>query len=107
MALIKKEDVKLIRLVTGEELVAEVKGYFNNRLHVLHPLQLMTRMDQQKPGHVNIGLVPWIVYAQSADGLFIINDSAIVTIVPCANELVKNFIQANSSIALPTSNIIV
>jgi hypothetical protein len=111
-----KDNVRLVRLLSGEELLGEVvmstTKWLNEHtptdvpadlvagpITLRHPFQVMTR-----PGHhgqMNIGIIPWIPYRKN--DTVTIRGSIIVFVEEADTELAANWLRATSNIALPAS----
>lgn len=106
--------VKSFKLVTGEELVAEVvrelsgnqvlnemsayssavTSYILKRPHVL-------QFQQVAPGQFGLALIPWTLSAPEIDRLEIPASSVVVSFTPSAN-VEKQYLEQTSGIALST-----
>lgn len=112
-------NIKLIRLLSGEELLAEVNGGAGlltssdytapisdtGPLKVKNPV-LVISQPSEKDGNVRIGFVPWILF--KADGQEItLRESAIVAIMEPDAKLLEQYRRATSRLQLPDQNIVI
>ena len=94
-----KDNIKLVRLTSGEELIANVDDSDTNK-PILKDAIIMIPAGEGK-----IGFMPWLPYTKANDGLPIKHED-IMFIVEPLEELKKQFIQARSGIVTPPAGVI-
>ena len=87
---LKKNDIVTIKLLTGEEIIAQYEADEENYLQV-------TRASIVAPNpEGGLGLVPWMM--SSAPERITINKSTVVTYAPTVEQIADKFTEATSSI---------
>jgi len=100
--------VKIIRLVSGEELIASVKegcsvGWMKDDVVNLESPAILVPNRNEETGQTSIQLVPWIPYVESTDGMNI-NPSSIMYIeTPCIDLVNVYNQQFGSGLVIPPS----
>jgi len=87
--------IKLLRLVSGEELLAEVKDYPDS-VEILDSLVLIPA------GEGKIGIMPYMPYTDAHKGLTI-PKSFIMFMADPVEDLKRQFTAARSGLALPNN----
>lgn len=92
-------NIRVLKLVTGEELVADV-AMNNGSYTVKNPLRIM--MVPPKPGTegISIGLAPFAPYVDWAKGANIAADK-VVFIMDAAKDMASQYASIFSPLALP------
>ena len=93
--------IKLIRLVSGEEIIAEVKHEKSNsdEIHIADAIVLIPA------GEGKIGIMPFMPYTKAKDGLELRTQDIMFMVDP-VDELKTQFTSARSGISLPSSKIL-
>jgi hypothetical protein len=114
--------VKLIRLISGEELISEVVADQTPKLLLSsdsggnsaeintdrgsvvlkNPYIVVT---QQQGEQLKMGMAPWVVY-RDKDALVTIRETAIIFVGDADDRLVAQYTQATSPIALPATGLV-
>ena len=88
------KDVQIVRLVTGEEVVAEVS--YDKGFYTLTDAILLVPAGEGK-----IGMVPFVPYAKR--GPVVIAEQHVMFQLEPADELKRQVIEATTGIAMPDS----
>ncbi len=96
--------VKLIRLVTGEDIVSEVSFNDSENAHVFTNPIIVVAMPGPPGQPPNIGFAPWMPY--SKDRKFLIADKNVITMTEPLPQFVQQYTEINSKIALPNKSLI-
>ena len=96
----KEDKIKLVRLTSGEELIANVDMKDSNK-PVLHNAIIMIPAGEGK-----IGFMPWLPYTKAELGLPIKHEDIMFMVDPL-DELKDQFNQARSGIVTPPSGVII
>ena len=93
--------IKLIRLVSGEEIIAETKHEESNpdSIHIKDAIILIPA------GEGKIGFMPFMPYTKAKDGLELRTQDIMFMVDP-VDELKTQFTSARSGISLPSSKIL-
>lgn len=76
-------------LVTGERLVGLIHSYDENKVVIVNPYQIMSRIDILSDSHTNITtkILPWIPYQLNPMEPHVINRNHIMSYVTADTEL--------------------
>lgn len=83
------ENIKFIRLVTGEDIITEIKPDENNYT-LVKPLKIVYALGE-KPGVISIGLVQWIFPDVVASQEMSIKDRDILTMSDPSLDMLKSY----------------
>jgi hypothetical protein len=90
--------VSVIKLISGEEIVAEVTLDEVNQVTLLNPLQLMLQQKQDGNGGLGTMILPWAV---SVEGKIVISKDKTVYIAAPKQELVDQYNQIFGKVMAP------
>ena len=90
-------DVKVLKLITGEEVIARVTEEENNLLFLDKPMTLQM-MPPTSTGQVGFAMVPWIKAAKN-DKTTISIEHVLVT-DEASNQTEKNYLQVITGLSL-------
>ncbi len=90
-----KKEIKLVRLSSGEEIIANVETYEDH-------VKLYDGIVMIPAGEGKIGFMPWMPYTKAADGL-LINNRWILFVIDPVGDMIDQFKQAISPIDLSQS----
>lgn len=97
-------NVKLIRMVTGEDLIAEVLVQTDQNITIKNPCVIILRPTQS--GNANISITHWVPYAESNE--FTLALDRTVFVVEPAQDLLNNYNSAfGSGIVVPLKSPII
>jgi len=101
-----KDKIKLVRLITGEDIVTEVTHFdTSENAHVFKNPIIVVAMPGPPGQPPNIGFAPWMPY--SKDRTFFIADKNIITMTEPLPQFVQQYTEINSKIALPNKSLII
>ena len=95
-----KKQIKLLRLTSGEEIIAEISHELNNTIMVYDAILMIPA------GEGKIGFMPWMPYTRAKDGLVLRKEDVMFIIDPI-DSLIDQFKQARSGIVTPPGGVIV
>jgi len=98
-------NVKLIRLTTREEILAEVLPSTDDVCKVKNPVRVIVMPNKIDPKTPNIGFSPWFEFSEDKE--FDIDKSHIVAIVNPITEFVNQYSSMFNGLVLPKSNLII
>lgn len=96
--MVNEERVKVVRLVGGEEFIAEVEEN-GDSIKVKTPCTV--RMFETEDGKIALSMPPWFGYSKSEE--FEISKSQVLATGAPLDELKAGYIQANSKVILPNA----
>ena len=91
-------DVKVLKLITGEEVIARVSEESSNLLTLEKPMTLQMIPPNTSTGQVGFALVPWIKAAKN-DKTTISIEHVLVT-DEASNQTEKNYLQVITGLSL-------
>ena len=91
-------DVKVLKLITGEEVIARITEEENNLISLKQPMTLQMLPPNTSTGQVGFALVPWIKAAKN-DKTTISIDHVLVT-DEASNQTEKNYLQVVTGLSL-------
>ena len=91
-------DVKVLKLITGEEVIARVSEESSNLLILEKPMTLQMLHPNTSTGQVGFELVPWIKAAKN-DKTTISIDHVLVT-DEASDQTEKNYLQVVTGLSL-------
>ena len=95
-----KKQIKLLRLTSGEEIIAEISHELNNTIMVYDAIIMIPA------GQGKIGFMPWMPYTRAKNGLELRKEDIMFIIDPI-DSLIDQFKQARSGIVTPPGGVIV
>jgi hypothetical protein len=95
-----KKQIKLIRLTSGEEIIAELSHELNNTVMVYDAIVMIPA------GQGKIGFMPWMPYTRAKDGL-VLRKEDIMFIIDPIEDLIDQFKSARSGIVTAPGGVIV
>ena len=91
-------NVKILKLITGEEVIARVTEEKNNLITLEKPMILQMLAPDRTTGQVGFALVPWIKAAKN-DKTTISIEHVLVT-DEASNQTEKNYLQLVTGLSL-------
>jgi len=96
-------DVKLIRMATGEDLIAEIVEHDEAGIKLKNPCIVL--IQPTETSRANINITHWVPYAADKD--FIINNQHVIFMIDPADDLLNNYKAAFSPLILAKSQDII
>jgi hypothetical protein len=96
--------VKILKLITGEELLAKVLPSSANLVKMENPVRIVIMPNKLDPKTPNVGFAPWAEF--SDDKIFEIDKSHVVAIITPISQFVTQYSSMFSGLVLPTSNLL-
>lgn len=93
-------DVKLIRLSSGEEILAQIAGETTTSINIKKPIALYAAEEGK------LGFMPYIPYTKAEDGLEIKHIHVLYTVDPI-DQVLNQYNEATGSIVTAPQGIIV
>jgi hypothetical protein len=99
-------DIKLIKLLSGEDLLAEVVAPSHNgflgKVIVKNPVRVVVMPNKLDPKTPNIGFAPWMEF--SDDKEIKINESIVVCVVNPIKEFLTQYQSMFGKLVTPTTS---
>lgn len=101
--------IKIIKLLTGEELIAKVLPSGNDVVKLENPVRIVVippdpRMQFDPKKSANIGLAPWAEFTD--DKQFVLDKSHVLAIMNPIKEFVNQYNTMFGGLVVPTNNLI-
>jgi hypothetical protein len=99
-------NVKLIRLITGEELIAEVIHQDEKQVVIKNPIRvvLMPNQSRDPKAAPTIGFAPWVEFSE--DKKIELDKSHVLYIVTPVQEFINQYNSIHGGIVAPSSKLI-
>ena len=91
-------DVKVLKLITGEEVIARVSEEENNLITLEKPMTLQMMTPNTTTGQVGFALMPWIRAGKNEK--IIISTEHIITEDEASEQTEKNYLQVVTGLSL-------
>jgi hypothetical protein len=94
---------KVLRLISGEELMGEVEEKEDNKIFIKNVCQIVTSYADTTSATARVGLAPFMPYTKSSDGITV-EKSYIGFITDPVNELINEYNKVfGSGLVMPPS----
>ena len=90
-------DVKVIKLCTGEEVIAKIIKETPETITLKSPL-MISQVPGAQPGQIGVGLIPWIMTSINEE--VEIATENIITTLPVKKEVEKMFLEQTTGLTL-------
>ena len=91
-------DVKVLKLITGEEIIARVTEEKNNLISLEKPMILQMLPPNTTTGQVGFAMIPWIKAAKNEK--VIISTEHIIAEDEASEQTEKNYLQVVTGLSL-------
>lgn len=98
------KNIKLVRLINGEEILCEVVSDVGFQVTVKNPLRVVVIPNKSTPNSPTVGLAPWAEF--SDDEAFLLEKSHVLAIMNPVKEFVSQYNSTFSGIITPTSGLL-
>lgn len=95
-------NVKIVRLVSGEELLGEVMPSTSVLVKIQNPVRVVVMPNKLDPKTPNVGFAPWAEF--SDDKIFYIDKIHVLCIITPIKEFVNQYNTMFGGLVLPTSS---
>jgi len=97
-------NVKILKLITGEELLGEILPGGPSVCEIKNPVRIVVMSNKMDPKTPNVGFAPWAEFSDQKT--FIIDKSHVLCIIEPIKEFVNQYNSMFGGLVLPTSNLI-
>jgi len=95
-------EIKVVKLVSGEELVVEIVSENDTTIEFKNPLSAI--LQRTKTGEGALGFMPWM---HAANGPFVVNKNNVVCVAEVAEEVKSGYNQIfGAGIVVPPKDLI-
>lgn len=99
-------NIKIIKLITGEELLAEVtiSSPIPTSITLKNPVRIVVMPNKVDPKTPNVGFAPWAEFSE--DKTFDLDKAHILAIINPIKEFVNQYNSMFGGLVVPSSNLI-
>ena len=97
-------DIKIIKLLTGEELLAKILPSSSTLLKMENPVRVVIMPNKIDPKTPNVGFAPWAEF--SDDKVFEIDKRHVIAVISPIKEFINQYNSMFGGIIVPNSNLI-
>ena len=100
-------NIKIIKLITGEELLAEVtiSSPIPTSITMKNPVRIVVMPNKLDPKTPNVGFAPWAEFSE--DKSFELDKAHILAIINPIKEFVNQYNTMFGGLVVPSSNLII
>jgi len=98
------KDIKLIRLLNGEELIAELVLDTGLKLTIKNPIRIVVVPSKGNPQQPTIGFAPWMEFAEEKE--VTLDNSHVLCIMTPIKEFITQYNATFSGLVLPQNNLL-
>ncbi len=98
------ENLKIIRMLTGEELIAEVLEDVYEYIKVKNALRIVVMPSKTDPNSPTVGLAPYLQF--SDDKELTLNKNCVITLATPISDFVNQYNAAFGGLVVPNSKLI-
>lgn len=99
-------NIKIIKLITGEELLAEVtiSSPIPTSITLKNPVRIVVMPNKVDPKTPNVGFAPWAEFSE--DKTFDLDKAHVLAIINPIKEFVNQYNSMFGGLVVPSSNLI-
>ena len=98
------ENLKIIRLLTGEEIIAEIVEDVYEKIKVKNALRIIVIPSKTDPNSPSVGFAPFMQF--SDDKELTLNRNCVITMASPINEFVNQYNATFGGLVVPKSKLI-
>ena len=100
-------NIKIIKLITGEELLAEVtiSSPIPTSITMKNPVRIVVMPNKIDPKTPNVGFAPWAEFSE--DKTFDLDKAHVLAIINPIKEFVNQYNTMFGGLVVPSSNLII
>jgi hypothetical protein len=98
------ENLKIVRMLTGEELIAEVLEDNKEVLKVKNALRIVVMPSKTDPSAPTVGLAPYLQFSEDKE--LTLNKNCVITTASPIKEFVNQYNSAFGGLVVPNSKLI-
>ena len=98
------ENLKIIRMLTGEELIAEVLDEAGSNIKVKNALRIVVMPSKTDPNAPTVGLAPYLQFSEDKE--LTLNKNCVITTASPITEFVNQYNSAFGGLVVPNSKLI-
>jgi hypothetical protein len=97
-------DIKIVKLITGEELLAKILPSSIDILKMENPVRIVVIPNKIDPKTPNVGFAPWAEF--SDDKVFEVDKRHVLTVISPIKEFINQYNTMFGKLIVPNSNLI-
>jgi hypothetical protein len=99
------ENLKIVRMLTGEELIAEVLDENDTRIIVKNALRIVVMPSKTDPSAPTVGLAPYLQFSEDKE--LTLNKNCVITTASPVSDFVNQYNSVFGGLVVPNSKLIV
>lgn len=99
------KELKIIRMLTGEELIAEVIADGVQTIKVRNALRIVLMPSRNDPNNPTVGLAPYLQFSEDKE--LTLNKNCVITLATPIDEFVNQYNTTFGGLVVPNSKLIV
>lgn len=97
-------DIKILRLITGEEIIGEITLDTGFKITIKNPIRIVVLPGKSNNDNPTVGLAPWTEF--SSDSEFTLDKQHVLLIMEPISEFINQYKMAFSKIITPQPNLL-
>ena len=97
-------NLKLIRLISSEELMAEVLNETSTEIKIKNPVRVMIMPSKTDPATPTVGFAPWMDFSEEKE--FTIHKAHVIVMMKPVQEFINQYNSMFGGIVAPSSKLI-
>jgi len=97
-------NVKLLKLINGEELVSEIINDDGSTVKIKNPVRIIMMPSKADPKTPSVGLAPWAEFSEDKE--IVLDKSNILCMMTPIREFINQYNSIFGGIVLPSSKLI-
>ena len=98
------ENLKIIRMLTGEELIAEVLEDVYETIKVKNALRIVVMPSKTDPSAPTVGLAPYLQFSEDKE--LTLNKNCVITVATPVTDFVNQYNSVFGGLVVPNSKLI-
>lgn len=99
------QNIKLIKLINGQDIVAEIVSENLGKITIKNPIAVMVVPSRTDPKTPSVGFAPWAEF--SDDKTISINASVVIAVMTPIKEFINQYNNVFGGIVMPSSKLLI
>lgn len=97
-------NIKLLKLINGEELVSEIINDDGSTVKIKNPVRIIMMPSKADPKTPSVGLAPWAEFSEDKE--IVLDKSHVLCMITPIREFINQYNSIFGGIVLPSSKLI-
>lgn len=98
-------NLKLLKMISGEELLAEIINETDTHIEIKNPVRVVVMPTKTNPQTPTVGFAPWADFSEQKN--FTIHRAHVIVVMTPVQEFVNQYNQMFGGIVAPSSKLII